>query len=149
MNPPPNAITNPWCLTTKMNDLKIYLEKLLPFTEREMEVFTSLISEIQLKKNDYFAKEGEFSSRLAFISEGVMSAFFRNKSGHVYNKTLFISSYFDAAYSAITTKQKYLINLQCSTDCTLQVADLEKITTLFDDYSKIDSLATILAEYKF
>lgn len=132
-----------------MNDLKIYLEKLVHFTENEMEVFTSLFSEIQLKKNDYFAQAGEFSSKLAFISEGVMRAFFRNKSGHEYNKTFFTSSNFIAAYSSITTKQQNLINLQCLTDCTLQVADFEKITSLYDDYPKIERLARILAEYKF
>jgi len=87
-----------------MNELKFYLENLISFTEHEMEVFTSLFSEVQFKKKDYFAKEGEFSSKLAFITNGVMRAFFRNKYGNEYNKTFFTSSNFVAAYSSITTK---------------------------------------------
>src|SRR5690606_12601694 len=133
----------------KMNELKIYLEKLILFTENEMEIFVSLFSEIRLKKYDYFAKEGEYSSNLGFISEGVMRAFYRNKSGNEYNKTFFTSSNFVAAYSSITTKQKNLINIQCLTDCILQVADFEKVTFLYKEYPKIESLARKLAEYKF
>ena len=108
-----------------MNELKIYLETLVPFTESEMEVFISLFSEIQLKKKDYFAKEGEFSSKLAFISNGVMRAFFRNKSGNEYNKTFFTPLSFVAAYSSITTKQKNLINIQCLT--VRSCCDQEKV----------------------
>ena len=132
-----------------MKDLKIYLETLIPFTKSEMEVFISLFSEIRLKKKDYFAKEGEFSSTIAFISNGVMRAFFRNKSGNEYNKTFFTPPSFVAAYSSITTKQKNLINIQCLTDCSILVADFDKITSLYKDYTKIESLARILAEYKF
>ncbi len=132
-----------------MNNLKIYLETLIPFTEREMEVFISLFSKIQLKKKDYFAKEGEYSSQLAFISNGIMRAFFRNKSGKEYNKTFFTASSFVAAYSSITTKQKNLINIQCLTDCTLLVADFRQLTALYSNYPKFESLARTIAEYKF
>lgn len=132
-----------------MNELKVFLEKLAPFTESEMEVFTSLFSEVQLKKKDYFAREGEFSSKLAFISNGVMRAFFRNKAGHEYNKTFFTPSNFVAAYSSITTKKKNLINIQCLTDCTLFVADFRQITSLYKQYPKFESLARNMAEYKF
>lgn len=132
-----------------MNELKIYLEQLIHFTENEMEILTSLFSEIKFKKNDYFAKEGEYSSKLAFITKGIIRAFFRNKSGNEYNKTFFTASSFIAAYSSITTKKENLINLQCLTDCTLLVADFEKITSLYNDYPKIERLARILAEYKF
>lgn len=132
-----------------MNDLKIYLKTLISFTESEMEIFISLFSEIQFKKKDYFAKEGEYSNKLAFINTGVMRAFFRNNSGNEYNKTFFTPSSFVAAYSSITTKQKNLINIQCLTDCSLLVADFSKITSLYKDYPNIESLARILAEYKF
>lgn len=132
-----------------MNELKTYLERLIRFTESEMEIFTTLFSEVQLKKHDYFAIEGEYSSKLAFITKGVMRAFFRNKSGNEYNKTFFTPSSFVAAYSSITTQQKNLINIQCLTDCTLLVASFDKITSLYKDYPNIESLARILAEYKF
>lgn len=132
-----------------MNELKTYTKSLINFTESEMELFTSLFSEIQLKKSEYFAKEGEFSSKLGFVSKGVLRAFFRNNSGSEYNKTFFTPSNFVAAYSSITTKQKNQINIQCLTDCTLFVADFKQLTSLYKDYPKFESLARILAEFKF
>ncbi|MDV7140439.1 Crp/Fnr family transcriptional regulator [Maribacter sp. TH_r10] len=132
-----------------MKEFKLFLESLVPFTESEMQVLLSLFSEIQLKKKDYFAQEGEFSSKLAFVSSGVLRAFFRNKTGNEYNKTFFTPSNFVAAYSSITTKQKNLINIQCLTDCTLLVADFRQLTSLYKAYPKFESLARVMAEYKF
>jgi len=132
-----------------MNELKIYLEKLIHFTESEMELFISLFSKTDLKKSEYFAKKGEYSTKVAFVSSGVLRAFFRNNSGHEYNKTFFTPSNFVAAYSSITTNQQNLINIQCLTDCTLFVADFKKLTALYKDYPKFESLARILAEHKF
>lgn len=78
-----------------------------------------------------------------------MRAFFRNKLGNEYNKTFFTPSSFVAAYSSITTTQKNLINIQCLTNCTLFVADFKQLTSLYKDYPKFESLARIMAEYKF
>lgn len=133
----------------KMEELKSYLRKLIPFTDEEAEMFISLFSEIQLKKHDYFAEEGKYASKLAFLSMGIMRAFFRNNSGNEYNKTFFTPPNFVAAYSSVTTKQKNLINIQCLTDCHLLVADFDKVTLLYKDFPKIESLARILAEHKF
>ncbi|MBD1434598.1 Crp/Fnr family transcriptional regulator [Sphingobacterium sp. DN00404] len=132
-----------------MKELKVYLRKLIHFTEKESEIFISLFSEAQLQKHDYFAKEGEYSSKLAFLSKGVMRAFFQNSSGNEYNKTFFTPPNFVAAYSSVTTKQRNLINIQCLTDCSILVADFDKVVSLYGEFPKIESLARVLAEYKF
>jgi len=75
-----------WHKKNKMNELKEYLNKIVHFTESEMELFVSLLSERYLKKNDYFAIEGEYSSKFAFINKGVVRAFYRNDEGNEYNK---------------------------------------------------------------
>lgn len=132
-----------------MEELKTYLRKFIDFTDEEAEIFISLFSEVQLKKHDYFTQEGEYSSKLAFLSKGIMRAFFRNNLGREYNKTFFTPLTFVAAYSSVTTKQKNLINIQCLTECLILVADFNKVTSLYKDFPKIESLARILAEYKF
>lgn len=132
-----------------MDELKEYLNKMLHFTESEMEVFISLFSEKQLKKNEYFAVEGEYSSKLAFINKGVIRAFYRNNEGNEYNKTFFTQNRFVGAYSSLVSQQKNLINIQCLTDCTLQVANFSEISQLYDTNPKIERLARILAEQFF
>jgi len=132
-----------------MNELKINLARLVHFTKSEMEIFVSLFSEKQLKKNEYFAIEGEYSTKLAFLTKGVMRAFYRNSEGNEYNKTFFTSLNFVGAYSSLVTGHKNLINIQCLTNCTFLVADFGAITKLYDEYPKIERLARKLAENKF
>jgi len=132
-----------------MIELKIYLDRLVHFTESEMKIFVSLFSKRHFKKNEYLAIEGEYSSKLAFISAGVLRAFYRNKEGNEYNKTFFTDNNFVGAYSSLISGQKNLINIQCLTNCVIQVADFNKIAALYNDYPKIERLARILAENKF
>jgi len=132
-----------------MTDLKSYLNQIVPFTESEMELFISLFSEKQFLKNDYFAVEGEYSTKLAFMSSGVVRAFYRNPQGNEYNKTFFSKKGFVAPYSSLVTNQKNVINLQCLTNCTFYVADFAKIKNLYDTHPKIERLARILAEHYF
>lgn len=132
-----------------MSELKKYLIKIVDFTESEMEKFTSLFSESHLKKNEYLAEEGEYSTKLAFITKGVMRAFYRNNNGNEYNKTFFTELNFVGAYSSLVTKQQNLINIQCLTDCTVLMADYGQVTNLYDGFPKIERLARILAEHFF
>jgi len=132
-----------------MNELKEYLNKIGHFTESEMEIFLTLFSKKHLKKNEYFAREGEYSKKFAFVSTGVVRAFYRNNEGNEYNKTFFTKNEFIGAYSSLVTNQKNLINIQCLTDCTFQVAKFSEITQLYDNNPKIERIARILAEQFF
>ena len=132
-----------------MTELEFFLDKIVPFTESDMRLFVSLFSEQHLKKNDYLAKEGEYSTKLSFLTKGVMRAFYRNNEGNEYNKTFFTSSNLAGAYSSLITHHKNFINIQCLTTCTLQVADFGEITKLYDRYPKVERLARIISEQFF
>lgn len=132
-----------------MNELKEYLKRIIHFTEVEMDLFISLFTEKQLVKHDYFAHEGEYASKIAFISIGIVRAFYRNNEGNEYNKTFFSKKELLGAYSSLITKQKNQINLQCLTDCTFFIADYAEIQKLYNANPKIERLARILAEQIF
>ncbi len=132
-----------------MNTLKKHLSNILPFTENELAIFANIFTEKQLKKNDYFACQGEFSTKMAFVSKGILRAFYRNNKGNEYNKTFFYKNSFVGAYSSLLTKAENKINIQCLTDCILFTANFKEITMLYDTYPKIERLARILAEQFF
>ncbi len=132
-----------------MDEFKKYLNSILHFTESEIEAFTSLFSIKDLKKHEYFACEGEFSSDLAFLSTGIVRAFYRNNQGNEYNKTFFSKKGFVGAYSSLITDQENNINLQCLTNCSFFVADFSEIKKRYDTTPKIERLARILAEQFF
>ncbi|MDH5367456.1 MAG: Crp/Fnr family transcriptional regulator [Cyclobacteriaceae bacterium] len=132
-----------------MNELKEYLNKIVHFTESEMRLFTSIFSEKHLKKNEYFATEGEYSSKFAFLSIGIVRAFYRNNEGSEYNKTFFSKKGLIGAYSSLVSNQKNQINLQCLTDCSFLIADFSEFKKLFDINPKTERLARLLAEQFF
>lgn len=132
-----------------MNDLEKYLSNILPFTENEMQKFVSLFSENHLKKDEYLAVEGEYSTKLFFLTKGVVRAFYRNDSGNEYNKTFFTDYNFVGAYSSLVTKQKNRINIQCLTDCTALITDYKHLTDLYNSFPKIERFSRILAEHFF
>ncbi|MCF6347129.1 MAG: Crp/Fnr family transcriptional regulator [Flavobacteriaceae bacterium] len=132
-----------------MNELEKHLNGFVHFTKNEMEIFLLLFSENSIKRNDYFAVEGEYSSKFAFIKSGVMRAFYRNKEGSEYNKTFFTSHSFVGAYSSLISGHKNLINIQCLTDCTVLQANYKSMTKLYDSTPKFERFARILAEQKF
>ena len=132
-----------------MNEFKEYLNKITNFTKGEMELFLSLFSEKHFKKNEYFASEGEYSSKIGFISKGVVRAFYRNNKGNEYNKTFFSKIGFIGAYSSLVSNQKNKINLQCLTNCSFYIADFSEIKKRYNSNPKIERLARILAEHFF
>jgi len=136
-------------IKNKMNELKEYLNKIVHFTESEMRLFTSIFSEKHLKKNEYFATEGEYSSKFAFLSIGIVRAFYRNNEGSEYNKTFFSKKGLIGAYSSLVSNQKNQINLQCLTDCSFLIADFSEFKKLFDINPKTERLARLLAEQFF
>jgi len=132
-----------------MDKLKTYIESFINLTTLEKDSFTALFTETQLKKDAYFAVEGQYACSLCFLKAGVMRAFYRNNAGKEYNKTFFTNSNFVAAYVSMTTKQRNSINIQCLTDCSVLIADYDQVTKLYTKFPKIESLARRLAEYKF
>jgi len=132
-----------------MKEFQKYLNTLLHIPEGEMRGFLSLFTEKELKKNEYLAVEGEYSRKLAFITSGIMRAFYRNNEGSEYNKTFFTDSNFVGAYSALVTGHKNLINIQCLTDCSILEANFNNVIKLYDSFPKVERLSRILAEQFF
>ncbi len=42
----------------------------------------------ELKKGEFFIKEGEFANEIALLETGIVRAFYVNRHGKEYNKTL-------------------------------------------------------------
>jgi len=56
------------------------------------EIWLLLVShtiEIELKKNDYFVKEGEVSREIGILTKGIVRSSYVTEDGKEYNKRLF------------------------------------------------------------
>lgn len=132
-----------------MNALKEYIEQISPLSEKTWEQFQCLFTPIELKKGEYFIREGEKAHHMGFLTEGIIRAFYRNMEGAEYNKHFFVSNNFAGGYSSLVTQRPNQINQQALTDCKLYIAPYLQIIALFDAHHDLERFARKLAELYF
>lgn len=108
-----------------------------------------LFYEDTLKRGEYFAREGEFSKKIGFLSSGIIRAFYRNQQGTEYNKHFFIQDQMVGGYASLVSKMANQINQQALCDCKLLIADYCEIMALYDECPDLERLSRRLAEIYF
>jgi CRP-like cAMP-binding protein len=131
---------------TPLNELKKYIDQIIRLDDKSWDAFSDLFSEADLAKGDYFANENRVETKIGFLLDGTVRAFYRNIEGIEYNKTFFTGNEFIGAYASLVTQRPNRINLQALTDCRLLIADYSQITKLFAAYRPIETLARRIAE---
>ncbi len=132
-----------------LSELKKYIDNFLHLSTDEWAAFSSLFTELHLPKDSFFAKEGRHETKIGFLTNGIVRAFYRSDDGTEYNKTFFEPFEFIGAYTSLTTGQQNQINIQALTDVNLFVADYSNIVALFDKHQKIERLGRLIAEHFF
>ncbi len=132
-----------------MEKFKAYLHNISHLEEATFEELQKCFKLIELKKNDFFVREGEYAQQIGFLKEGIMRAFFLNQEGKEYSKQFFVAPSIVGAYSSLLSKQPNRIAQQALTDCQVLVADFVKIETLYDQYHDLERLGRKIAEYYF
>jgi len=103
----------------------------------------------QLKKNEFFVREGVHAKKIGFLTKGIVRAFFLNQEGKEYNKQFFVGPSIIGAYSALLTKQPNKIAQQALSDCEVLVAKFSQLEKLYDKFHDIERLGRKLAEIYF
>ncbi|MDH5598993.1 MAG: Crp/Fnr family transcriptional regulator, partial [Cyclobacteriaceae bacterium] len=98
-----------------MIEFETYVKNESTLSTSEINQYLGIFQEVKFNKGEFFATEGEYSKKIAFLISGVMRAFFRDINGKEYNKTLFTKLNFVAPFSSLITGNRNLINIQCLT----------------------------------
>ena len=69
-----------------MEKFTSYLQSFYGVPTEDLQKLLDLFVPKTLKKGEYYAIEGEYSKKLAFVQTGVMRAFYRNPKGDEFNK---------------------------------------------------------------
>lgn len=132
-----------------MKELKEYLNQISPIEADTFDELQKCFKPIELQKNDFFVREGEYARQIGFLHEGIVRAFFLNQEGKEYNKQFFVAPAIIGAYSSLITKQPNQIAQQALTDCQILVADFPMIETLYDQFHDLERLGRKIAEFYF
>ena len=114
-----------------------------------MALAKSVFKRDSLKKGDYFIREGEHATEIAFLETGVVRAFYTDLQGREYNKTLFVGPSIIGSYAALISKERNMLPQQALTDCTIWRAEFDKIERLSEGNYHIERLRRKISERYF
>ena len=106
-------------------------------------------TEIELKKNDYFVKEGEISREIGILTKGIVRSYYIKEDGKEYNKTLFTAPNIIGSYVSLITGQPNRLPQQALTDCMVTKIPLSTIEKLSEEHIEIERLRRKIAEHFF
>lgn len=106
-------------------------------------------TEIELKKNDYFVKEGEVSREIGVLTKGIVRSFYITEDGKEYNKTLFAAPNIIGSYVSLITGQANRLPQQALTDCNVTKIPFSIIEKLSEEHIGMERLRRKIAEQFF
>lgn len=132
-----------------MENFKAYINNISEIEDATFQDLQSCFTRVELKKNDFFVREGEYAKQIGFLQEGIVRAFFMNEEGKEYNKQFFVGPSIIGAYTSLLTKQPNKIAQQALTDCQVFIADFSKVEALYNKYHDLERLGRKIAEFYF
>lgn len=135
--------------TKKMKELLTYINTISPIKEDTFDELQKIFKPLQLYKNDFFVKEGEYAQHIGFLKKGVVRAFFLNQEGKEYSKQFFVGPSIIGAYASLITKQHNKIAQQALTDCEILVANFSEVEKLYTKFHDLERLGRKIAEFYF
>ncbi|MEM9887810.1 MAG: Crp/Fnr family transcriptional regulator [Bacteroidota bacterium] len=132
-----------------MQELSTYINEISPIKKETFAALGDCFQPIQIYKNDFFVKEGQYAQRIGFLKKGIVRAFFLSEDGKEYTKQFFVAPALVGAYSALLSKRPNQIAQQALTDCEILVANFSDIEKLYDTFHDLERLGRKIAEFYF
>lgn len=129
-----------------MNPFSSYFQNITEIPIESMEALQALFKPRTMQKHEYYAKHNKTATKLAFLENGLMRAFYQNDKGEEFNKLFFKNPAIVGAYSSLITKRPTIINIQCLSECAILEANFEEIVSLYETHPYIERLNRKIAE---
>lgn len=132
-----------------MFEVRQFFNALSPISEVGWDKVKELFKNAELKKGDYFTREGQISTKFAYLRSGVVRAFYRSETGIEYNKHFFVTPSIIGGYTSLITGAANQIIQQALTDCHILIADYNDFIKLYDIYPDLERAGRRFAERYF
>lgn len=132
-----------------MENLIAFFNDAFPLSDKVLSLMGELFVVDELKKGEYFIREGQIAKEIAFLETGIVRAFYVNNEGKEYNKSFFSAPSIIGSYASLISKQKNEVAQQALTDCKIWRASFYKIEKLSEENLELQTLRRIIAENYF
>ncbi len=133
----------------KINRIKRSIDPIVSFTGEELSVFADSFEVKNLKKNEFFLKEGQVCNYIGFVNQGVMIYFKSIDNGNeVTTDFAFEGDWVTVNLSRLNNSPS-LINIKAIEDTELLVIRQADLSSLYLRIPKLERLGRILIEQAY
>lgn len=122
-----------------MDELQRTIMDTFGFSKQEFESVQNFFQPKEIKKGDYFLREGQYVSKLGFVEKGILREYLLVRDKEV-TKWFSTPGYFAVDLSGFLFDQKAKVNYQALTDVRLLVLSKENYQSIGDVIPSWDKL---------
>jgi CRP/FNR family transcriptional regulator, anaerobic regulatory protein len=124
------------------------IKSIVSLNKEEEEAFTKILQVKQFKKKEYLLQEGQICTKISFINNGCMRAFY-SVDGVENTVQFFFADSWYTDYTSFLTGQPAAENMQALEPCEVVQFSKTDIYKLYDSYPVFDRVGRVMAENAF
>ncbi len=140
-----------FCQFAGMEKLINYILQFGHLNQQQINLISSKVKEVQLKKDEYFSEAGKIPKEVAFVLQGVLRGCYYNNKGEEITRCFISEDSLVVDYVNFEARAVSSDYLQACTDCTLLVfskQDWEELSEIMVDWNKIKNKMVQLCMYQ-
>lgn len=123
-----------------MQTLLAYIQALAPVDVEGLQELQAHVTEVNLRKGDFFVRQGTVCQKIAFIEKGFLRLFYEVDGRDITRDITEEGTFLSAMHSYISGKPS-VESVQAITNCRLWVIQKEKLEGLYDAHPAFERLA--------
>lgn len=129
--------------------MKEYLSQFGILTPKEIEDLEKKVIVKELKKGEFFIKEGQTSQEVGFVLSGILRSFYHSSIEEEVTYCFTFSNTFVSAYSSFLSQSKTQENIEALTDVTLLSISKKEILALEESSINWLKFFKLIAEQEY
>ncbi|NVK65296.1 MAG: Crp/Fnr family transcriptional regulator [Flavobacteriales bacterium] len=129
--------------------LKEHLRTYGVLTEEDLSELDGITYTKQLRKNDFFVREGEVSKEVGFVLSGQLRSFYYSSNGDEVTYCFRLPNSFVSAYASLITKSPSEENLQALSDVELTCISRENFYRLEENNANWMKFSKMVAQMEY
>lgn len=121
-----------------------YFQKLLPFTQTELDDILAHFEKESIKKNQILIHEGQISNKLYFVEKGIGRSYYLKKDGKEVTQWFFGEGNFMASADSFFQQTPSFYYLEVIEDSIVYTITKEKLDLLMANYRKMETAVRLL-----
>jgi len=132
-----------------MTEFKKFLDNIYPLSAETWNKLMPLVKATSLEKGEFFVREREIATEFAFLSDGIVRAFYTSDEGKEYTKHFFRFPSIIGSYSSLISQKRGMFSHQAITPCKLFTINYKELLCLYDTCHDLERLGRKFAENYF